>query len=301
LAPDFPAEELIREVAKRYGLDLPIVPRRLAGGYANDVFSLVGTGPPVVLHLKYPPVDGDSLDWEHRLLARLSGHLPEALAPVAAIDGTTWFWFRERPVWLVPWAPGGPAGPQDRHAVATTLGRLHAWPAEVSDRPNHDRLLQLPLPPLRPLPAALAPWQTAIARARAELTELVSWLERERRPVTGITHNDIFEGNVFVHQGRVTALLDWEEANLDWQVWDLASSLWPFCAEDDRLDEQAMAEFLSAYRAAGGPVPTDEDELIVPLVRAKRVLEVLRAPTDRDPQWDYQLANLRAYANLRGD
>jgi hypothetical protein len=48
-------------------------------------------------------------------------------------------------------------------------------------------------------------------------------------------------------------------------------------------------------------VPPDEDELIMPLVRAKLLLEVLRAPNDRDPQWDHQLANLRAHAALGTD
>jgi Ser/Thr protein kinase RdoA (MazF antagonist) len=52
------------------------------------------------LHLKHPPVDADSLNWEHRLLAQLNSHLPEALAPVPALDGSTWFWFHDRPVWL---------------------------------------------------------------------------------------------------------------------------------------------------------------------------------------------------------
>jgi Ser/Thr protein kinase RdoA (MazF antagonist) len=293
-----PPEELLREVVERYGMSHPISARRLTGGYANDVFRLQGADPPTVLHLEHPPADGDSMDWEHRLLTRLSGHLPEALPPVPAIDGSTWFWFRGRPVWLVPWVPGGPARPQDRRAVATVLGRLHSCPVEVSSRPGHARLLQLPLPPVGQLPTALAPWQTAIAGARAELTDLVGWLERERRPVTGITHNDIFPGNVLVRQGRVTAVLDWEEAEIDWQVWDLASSLWPFCAQGDRLDDQATGEFLAAYRAAGGPVPPDEDDLIVPLVRARLLLEVLRAPDDRDPRWDHQVANLRAHTIL---
>jgi Ser/Thr protein kinase RdoA (MazF antagonist) len=297
LAPDDPPEELIREVGERYGLGSEIMPTRLAGGYANDVFKLDAAGPPTVLHIKYPPVDADSVDWEHRLLARLSSDVPEALPPLPTLDGSTWFWFQGHPVWLVAWAPGGPARPHDRQAVATVLGRLHASPVEMSSRPNHARLLQLPLPPLRRLPPALASWQHTLSRARAELTDLVSWLERERRPVTGLTHNDIFEGNVLVHEGRVTALLDWEEAEIDWQVWDLASSLWPFCADGDRLDRRAATEFLAAYRAAGGSVPPDEDDLIVPLIRARLILEVLRAPTDRDPRWDHQLANLRAYTS----
>jgi hypothetical protein len=61
-----------------------------------------------------------------------------------------------------------------------------------------------------------------------------------------------------------------------------------------------MQDFLHAYRAASGRVPPEEDDLIVPLLQVKRILEVLRAPTDRHPRWDYQLANLRAYQLLGG-
>jgi Ser/Thr protein kinase RdoA (MazF antagonist) len=122
--------------------------------------------------------------------------------------------------------------------------------------------------------------------------------EQQRQPVTGITHNDIFPGNVLVHRGRVSAVLDWEEAELDWQVWDLASGLWPFCVRGQRLDDSAVAEFLAAYRAAGGPVPPQEDDLIVPLIRARLLLEVLRAADDRHPRWDHQVANMRAYVAL---
>jgi hypothetical protein len=71
-------------------------------------------------------------------------------------------------------------------------------------------------------------------------------------------------------------------------------------ADGDRLHKRAVTEFLTAYRAAGGTVPSDEDDLIVPLIRARRILEVLRAPTDRHPRWDLQQANLRAYAALSG-
>jgi hypothetical protein len=82
-------------------------------------------------------------------------------------------------------------------------------------------------------------------------------------------------------------------------VWDLASSILPFCSTaDGDLDRSAMQDFLDAYRAASGRVPMEEDDLIVPLLRVKRILEVLRAPTDRHPRWDYQLANLRAYQLL---
>ena len=33
-------------------------------------------------------------------------------------------------------------------------------------------------------------------------------------------------------------------------------------------------------------------------MRVKRILEVLRAPTDREPRWEHQRHNLRALAGL---
>ncbi|HJY26276.1 MAG TPA: hypothetical protein VJ649_11440 [Actinomycetes bacterium] len=44
---------------------------------------------PVVLHVKWPPVDLDSMAWEHQLLGRLHAQVPEALPPLRAVDGST--------------------------------------------------------------------------------------------------------------------------------------------------------------------------------------------------------------------
>jgi Ser/Thr protein kinase RdoA (MazF antagonist) len=295
---EVPDGELLTAVADRYGLRVPVTGRRLTGGYANDVFRIDFVGGSAVVHVKHPPVDAASIAWEHEVVTALADWLPPALPPLPALDGSTWFWHEGRPVWLVAFAPGAPAAVHDRDAVAAVLGRLHAAPVEVPPRPGHGRQLTLPLPPVRGLPEEFARQHRHLLRARDELTDLLNWIQQERRPITGLTHNDIFEGNVLVEQGRVTALLDWEEANLDWLVWDVASSLWPFCSVGDRLDTDATSAFLRAYRAAGGPVPPHEDDLIVPLVRAKRLLEVLRAPTDRHPRWSLQRANLRAYSAL---
>jgi Ser/Thr protein kinase RdoA (MazF antagonist) len=131
------------------------------------------------------------------------------------------------------------------------------------------------------------------------MLELITHNATTRSLTVGVTHNDIFPGNVLIQDGQVTALIDWEEADIDWLVWDVASSLWPFCSTaGGELDTTAMEDFLDSYRAAGGRMPTAEDDLIIPLLRAKRILEVLRAPSDRNPCWDYQLTNLQAYQAL---
>lgn len=99
--------------------------------------------------------------------------------------------------------------------------------------------------------------------------------------------------------GRAVAVLDWEELGVDWTTYDLASGLWSFCTDDaNELDREALAEFVAAYRAAGGTAPPEEDDLIVPFIRVKRLIEVLRAPTDRHVDWAYQAANLDAAQRL---
>jgi Ser/Thr protein kinase RdoA (MazF antagonist) len=295
---EFP--DLLGEVCRRYGLGGSPTARRLTGGYANDVIRVDCVGEaPVVLHIKAPAEQR-----RERGLGAPSGtgaehRLPEALPPRPALDGSTWFWHDDRPVWLVPWVDGGSAAPADRRAVAVVLGRLHSCRVRVSRRPGHRRLLELPLPAVGGYPADFDAGRPLIHRERSNLSRLVEWLERGRRPMTGLTHNDIFGGNVLVHRGRVSAVLDWEEADLDWLVWDLASAMWSLSSSEDAEPwPDAMTDFVRVYRAAGGPVPPAEDDLIVPLVRARLLLEVLRAPYDRQPQWDRQLASLRAYTSL---
>jgi Ser/Thr protein kinase RdoA (MazF antagonist) len=287
-------EDLVAVIAERYGLDAPIRASRLTGGYANDVFLLEGHD--LVAHVKHPPAHLESLSWEHRLLRLLADRLPDVPAPLPDPSDSTFFLAQDRPVWLTPFVQGSPAQLSDRQLVGAALGRLHATEIDLPARPGHARLRDLPIPPLREMPPRFDSWLELIAKARTDLIRLVSVIDRTRQPAVGVTHNDIFPGNVLVQNGSVTALLDWEEADVDWLVWDLATSLWPFCDTADW--RRAITDFVTAYRGAGGRVPAEEDDLILPLLRAKRILEVLRAPTDRHPRWDLQLANLEAYQAL---
>jgi Ser/Thr protein kinase RdoA (MazF antagonist) len=293
-----PAGDLLPAVARAYGLTTPLHAQRLTGGYANDVFLLDGERP-LVLHVKHPPIDLQSLEWEHHLLQLLSRRLSEIPMPLITLNRRTFVLHENRPVWLTPYVPGHAADATDRRAVGAALGRLHAVQLDVPPRRGHPRLHDLPIPPIRQLPPEFDRWLPLIAHARAEMLELITRNATTRSLRVGVTHNDIFPGNVLVQDGQVTALIDWEEADIDWLVWDVASSLWPFCSTaGGELDTTAMEDFLDSYRAAGGRMPTAEDDLIIPLLRAKRILEVLRAPSDRNPWWDYQLTNLQAYQAL---
>jgi Ser/Thr protein kinase RdoA (MazF antagonist) len=295
---------LLDALERRYSLGTLGSVERLTGGYANDVFRVRSAAGPVVLRVKYPPVDPASIRWEHDLLALLAERVAEVPAPLAARDGTTFFRHGRFAVWLLRDLPGTPVRADDpRHAeeAARLLARVHsAGTAGLAPRPRHPRLRDLPFPEAAALPPELTQWLPRLREFRAEAIRFVRDLgDAGRALTTGVVHGDVFPGNVLVHEERASALLDWEEADLDWQAYDLAVSAWSFSRTGADLDRSALARFVAAYRAGGGPVPPAEDELLVPFIRVKRVLEVLRAPTDRHVDWDDQLENLRAAERLR--
>jgi Ser/Thr protein kinase RdoA (MazF antagonist) len=275
--------ELAPIVEQRYGLGPITVRERLEGGYANDVFLVEAAGSAHVLRVKHPPVIPESLAWEHRLVMCLD--LETVPKPIAARDGSTFFVHDGRAVSVMPYAPGRPAERTDARAVAIALGRFHAAAAllHLPQRPAVPPLAGITWPPAR-LPAHLAGELPALEAAREWA---IQWTRSIDAPTTPI-HGDFFPGNVLVDRGRVTALLDWEEARLDWPAIDLAAGVWHFA----RSDREAADRFVATYVEAGGA--ESDRAVLTPLIRAKRVLEVLRAPTDRYVDWDYQSDNLRA-------
>lgn len=184
-------------------------------------------------------------------------------------------------------------------AAARGLGRLHraGQALAIPGRPRLRPLRELEWPAAR-VPAELEDWGATIAKARDWAIAYVSEIARSRPLPTGIIHGDYFPGNVLIAGDGLVAIIDWEEAQADWLIWDLANAIGTFCSDDDDLDPDACRAFVDAYRDAGGTVSRHDEELVIPLVRAKRILEVLRAPTDRHPRWEHQRGNLRSLEKL---
>jgi Ser/Thr protein kinase RdoA (MazF antagonist) len=296
---------LLRALEERYGLRGLEAGERLAGGYANDIFRLAGPSGPLVVRLQHPPLQLERLRWEHEVVGRLAERLPEVPAPIAARDGTTFFLHGRFAARLLPFVDGAPGRNGDRLErveAAALLGRLPRAGLELAPGPwrGQERLADLDWPDTR------REYGGALAGRNAEIEEARNWAVRfvaetaaSRRPAIGLAHGDYFPGNVLFRAGRAVAVLDWEELAVDWTTYDLASGLWEFCNDEaNELDRDASAEFLAAYREAGGTAPPEEDDLLVRFVRVKRLMEVLRAPTDRHVDWDYQAANLDAFWRL---
>ena len=115
--------------------------------------------------------------------------------------------------------------------------------------------------PLNPFLPPAAQFQIMSRVLRAGLR----WLERHPNPARprGLAHGDFRTGNFLVHNGALTALLDWECSHLSVPAADIG---W-FCTRSWRFGRIAQhagglatrAAFLAAYQHAGGTAPAEAE------------------------------------------
>lgn len=144
--------------------------------------------------------------------------------------------------------------------LATALGRLHAMSA--------DDLVVAPVPPMATrdeITAAIDEQEQLIAGVLdavggpgLPLVDLLfAWLRAHVPAVGGrpvLLHGDPGFHNILIHEGSLTAMLDWERARIGDPAQDLAY------VRPHVTRVQPWEDFLAAYCAAGGVEP-DEDTL----------------------------------------
>jgi len=291
---------LLRAVEGRYGLSHLRASGRLQGGYENDLLRVRSGEHSLVVRIEVGAAKPESVRWEHELVADLALRLPEVVAPLLALDGSSFFLHGGRAVSVLPYVDGRPAERDlDWKVAAEMLGRLHAEAAtlKAERRPGH--------PPLTGRDWSCPDVSGAPAAIRERARELGAALRRCRSEADslplGPIHGDYHRGNVLVRDGRVVGLVDWGEAHVDSFAYELANGVWEFCVDKarDDFDRARGRAFVGAYRRAGGVVPEEHDPLLVPLIRCRRALEVRTALLDpREDDWDYQLHNLRSLQHL---
>lgn len=288
--------DLLMEAERRYGMAL-FPAGRVAGGDEARLVALESSAGRVVLRVAPAWRTVEELEWAYALAGFASGAVPEAVAPLPALDGARVFRHAGRPVSLWPWVEGERLDREDaalRDAAARLLARLHrvlpAWP---QPRP-------------RP-PAARVPPRSADV-PEVEDAELDRWMARRAADAgvpRGPVHGDFYRGNVLCREGRIMGLIDWDESRVDALDVELAWSVWEFCqhAVEDALDVERARRFLAAYAEAGGPVRTDAPGFVIPHIRAGLAREVRMAYAARAAGGKideaYMEREVRAFRNLR--
>ena len=119
---------LIDAVERRYGLDVEAA-EPLTGGYECDVALLTAvSGSRFVLRVSPASRSVEELAWAYDLARYAETRIPEAVAPIAARDGSLVFAHEGRPVSLFPFVAGRLLERGDGVAcesAARLLGRFH--------------------------------------------------------------------------------------------------------------------------------------------------------------------------------
>jgi Ser/Thr protein kinase RdoA (MazF antagonist) len=206
----------------------------------------------------------------HSLLAFVATRVPEAVAPLVTVHGTTTIEWEGRPVSVFPWVEGEPLArerPHLRDAAARLLARLHkamlVWPeagvlsgqATPVTQPRHAELVA-------PDPDAT-------------LLEVY----RSRDLVRGPIHGDYYPRNLICQEERIMGVIDWDDSHHDLLAQELAWAVWEFTQHesDVSLDLEAARRFLAAYGDEGGPVPRNEHRLLIALIRKRLREEISQA------------------------
>jgi Ser/Thr protein kinase RdoA (MazF antagonist) len=148
--------------------------------------------------------------------------------------------------------------------------------------------------------------RTQIAQERERFQAWLHQLDASGRSLLfGPTHGDYYPHNLLVEDHQIRAVLDWDECQPEWFVYELARATWEFCQNKNShtLDRVRAFAFLRAYQDAGGPVPSYDFDLLLPLMRCVRLIEALFAleQARRGEPWDaaYTLHNLISLEKLQ--
>jgi Ser/Thr protein kinase RdoA (MazF antagonist) len=263
-----PTPALRAAIARHYGVELiPGSATAIRAGDEAAVWRARTARGPVVVRLGPAWRTPAEVAWVHELLAFAAGRLAEAVAPLAAPDGSTALWWHGRPVALFPLVGGRVLDRDDarlRAAAARLLARVHGvlrrWPAARARPPaGPDAPSRWPRPPDPPEVAdpELDAWHRAWSASAERATAV--------QPV----HGDFYRRNLLCRGGRLVGVVDWDDAHLGAPVEEAAWAAWEFGKREDgtRLDSARARAFLDAYAAAGGALPANAGGLAVPLIR----------------------------------
>jgi homoserine kinase type II len=185
-------------------------------------------------------------------------------APATARDGRPFARWAGEIVSLFPWLPGrtlarAEVRPEQARAVGAALGALHRAGDDLADRrpgryePDEiDRRLALIAAAGRPELAA------AVAALGPQLAALRALRSTARAPLPGgLIHGDLFIDNVLFDDGRLVALLDFEQASWGRLAYDLAVTVLAFGFGRDDFRAELVRALIDGYAATRPPTAVE--------------------------------------------
>ncbi|MFC6883890.1 MULTISPECIES: phosphotransferase enzyme family protein [Actinomadura] len=192
-------------------------------------------------------------EWCHAVALHAAATLPEAVAPVPLRDGSTVVRADGRPVSVWPYVHGSWPKTDLRVQAGALLARLHRALATADPGP-------------RPSPAGVEDGLDGTPQAHLPDPALDRWLaEFHRTHAKQALHGDYYTGNTLVRDGRLAAVLDWDEAFIGAPELELAAGAIEW--GDDELS--LCREFVDAYLEEGGTAGELDDESLAQLARHK--------------------------------
>ncbi len=223
----------------------------------------------------------DSVRWKHDLLGFLAPRVPEVVAPLRAVDGSTFLAVGDRVVSVAPYIAAERAkrtDPRVRHDVPRLLARLHRAASEWPDA----RLRPGGRPSWRDLDwVANDTWDWTVIDRTAVLERGYAasreWLASAPPLAESAVHGDFHPDNLLASERGIEGVIDWEFARIDWPAADLAAAVTVLSLQrGGTIDQRIAEETVAAYVDAGG---RDESYALEPLMRQFLLAVALHART----------------------
>ncbi len=303
-----PDPEALAALCARLDLGAPVALEPVAAGVENSTW---------LLSLDVTASSGGRSEWVLTIVERLDAEalrFPTAVcahlqavglpvpAPRAAADGARVHRLRDKPALLSPKAPGchpQRATPAQCRAIGDFLGSMHLQspPERVPARPNPYGYTWLA--------ATASRLESRFSEADRGL--LADHLARYRTLAKadelpcGIIHADLFRDNALFEGERLTAVIDFNSACIDWLLLDVAIALHDWAGQaEGRFDAARAAALLGAYTRRRPPQAV-ERALWPELVRLaalrfwmSRALALLDAPAELTGRAQKDPAEFRA-------
>lgn len=119
-------------------------------------------------------------------------------------------------------------------------------------------------------------------------------------------HGDFYPNNLLVDSGgQVVAVVDWDEARIDWRTWDVANALLEFCAGPAgvNLDLGRASEFVAVYESAALSLSATERSTLPLLIRARKLDELMYSIGETQSgaveDWEYLNQSLQGWQQIQ--